>query len=86
MISIVIPIFNEERSITKTIDKINTVLSNQKIEYEIITVNDGSRDRTHSLLKERNDIILISRTKNRGYGFSLKEGIKKSIGSHILIN
>ena len=80
MISIVIPVFNEEAVITETIDKIQTVLSSQKIDYEIITVNDGSSDSTESLLKERNDIILISRKDNKGYGFSLKEGI---IGCHI---
>jgi len=85
MISVVITAFNEEEIIVETIENVHSVLINQKVDYEIIIVNDGSTDRTEEILKNCNDIILISRNINRGYGFSLKEGIRKSIGSMILI-
>ena len=85
MISVVITAFNEEEIIVETIENVHSVLKNQKVDYEIIIVNDGSTDRTEEILKNCNDIILISRNINRGYGFSLKEGIRKSIGSMILI-
>jgi len=85
MISIVIPAYNEETVISETIENIHSVLIKQGIDYEIIAVNDGSTDNTDSLLGKRNDIIFISRKINRGYGFSLKEGINKSIGTQIII-
>lgn len=85
MLSIVIPVYNEEAVILETLKKLNSMLSEQKIEYEVIIVNDGSTDTTEELLKDYNDIILISRDINRGYGFSVKEGINKAKGGWILI-
>jgi glycosyltransferase involved in cell wall biosynthesis len=85
MVSIVIPVYNEGSVIIDTIDKINAVLEFQDYEYEIITVNDGSTDNTKILLEDRKDITLISRMDNKGYGYSLKEGIQSSKGSRILI-
>ena len=72
MLTVIIPVFNEEASVIETLNIIHSVLSNQNIEYEIIAVDDGSTDRTKELLKDRDDIILISRDINRGYGFSIK--------------
>ena len=69
MISIIIPAYNEEAVIIQVIDDINSVLIKQNIEYEIIIVNDGSNDRTLELLNNCDDIILINRQINRGYGF-----------------
>ena len=85
MISVIIPVYNEEAVIIQVIDDINSVLIKQKIKYEIIIVNDGSNDRTLELLNNCDDIILINRHINRGYGFSIKEGIQKSTGDLILI-
>jgi len=84
-LSIIIPVYNEEKGIGETLGAINTVLSDRGISYEIIVVNDGSTDGTDDVLKKFNEIILISRKRNRGYGFSLKEGIKKARGEWILI-
>ena len=85
MISVVITAFNEEEIIAEIIENIDSILKKQKVEYEIIIVNDGSTDRTEELLKNYDDIIMISRNINRGYGFSIKEGIRKSMGNMILI-
>jgi len=85
MISVVIPAFNEEKIIAETIENIDSVLRKQKTKYEIIIVNDGSTDRTEEILNNCDDIILINRNMNRGYGFSIKEGIQKSTGDLILI-
>ncbi len=80
MISIVIPVYNEESSIADTIDKIKLNLLNTKIVHEIIVVDDGSNDNTKNILHNTEDIVLICRDVNKGYGFSLKEGILKSKG------
>ena len=85
MVSIVIPVYNEDSVIIDTIDQINAILESHDHEYEIIVVNDGSTDNTKILLKHRKDINLISRIDNRGYGYSLKEGIENSKGDRILI-
>ena len=45
-LSIVIPAYNEEESITETIDRIEEVFSKEEIEHEIFIVNDNSKDNT----------------------------------------
>ena len=51
-ISIVIPVLNEEKNIGSLIDEIIITLNN-KIEYEIIVVDDGSSDRTTQNIKKK---------------------------------
>ena len=82
MISIVIPVYNEERSVSATIDKIKKTMSGN---YEIIAVNDGSKDRTAKILKNIPGITVITHNVNRGHGASLKSGIRKAKGEKILI-
>ena len=49
-LSVVIPAFNEEKRIKRTLLKINEYLSNQKYDYEIIIVDDGSEDKTREVV------------------------------------
>lgn len=79
-LSIIIPVYNEEETIVKTIfDILNfDFLPNQ---YEIIVVNDGSTDRTKLILDQFNAdkrIKLIHHKLNKGYGAALKSGIHES--------
>lgn len=80
--SIIVPVFNEEEAIEKTIDSLKQYLGEDK---ELIVVNDGSTDNTGKLLEKISDIKIISHSINRGYGAALKSGIQKSQGDHILI-
>lgn len=82
-ISLVIPCYNERDSIERTIEEANFLLG--KILYEIIVVDDGSFDGTYEVLKNRKDIKLIRNPYNKGYGFSLKKGIKAATGKIIAI-
>ena len=75
-ISVVIPAYNEEGSIKETLDQLNEVLDN--IEHEIIVVDDNSNDSTSEKIKDYKYIKLIKHTKNKGYGGSIKSGIKES--------
>jgi len=80
-ISIVIPVFNEEVAIGKTIQEIfNTMNKCPEIEeFEIIVVNDGSTDGTKEVLNGFGETIrVISHPENIGYGSSLKDGIKEA--------
>lgn len=75
-LSIIIPIYNEEKSITATIDEIKKTLTNAGIRGEIIAVNDGSTDGSLQLLKRIEGITVVSHSQNKGYGASLKTGIR----------
>ncbi len=76
--SIVIPVFNEEKGINATLDRLQENLSGSHCEYEIIAVNDGSTDGTAAILSQRQDIKVIQHSINRGYGAALKTGIRHS--------
>ena len=77
-VSVVIPAFNEALSIEDTVTKIHEVMSNNFINFEIIVVDDGSTDGTGNFLASNENVNLINHKNNRGYGASLKTGIKKS--------
>ena len=75
MISIILPAFNEEKSIKKTITSLKDVLEKHNFgHYEIILIDDGSNDNTLKIaLSEK--IKVIKNPHNLGYGISLKKGI-----------
>nr|NIM13424.1 glycosyltransferase [Candidatus Aminicenantes bacterium]NIM80075.1 glycosyltransferase [Candidatus Aminicenantes bacterium]NIN19418.1 glycosyltransferase [Candidatus Aminicenantes bacterium]NIN43317.1 glycosyltransferase [Candidatus Aminicenantes bacterium]NIN86061.1 glycosyltransferase [Candidatus Aminicenantes bacterium] len=79
-ISVIIPVYNEETHIENTITEIHKTLKNSSIkDYEIIVVDDGSTDNTTEILKKSNlDFKLIRHEQNKGYGSSLKCGIRRS--------
>jgi len=92
MISVVIPIYNEEEmlnqyevSLYPVIDRIKTTF---KMEFEIILVDDRSRDASWKIIgelaKKRKDTIGVSHEKNRGMGGALKTGIAHSHGDLII--
>lgn len=84
-ISIVIPVYNEQDAVRGVLDEIKSAMDTVERDYEIIVVNDGSSDDTLSVLQDYPGIELISRTSNRGYGFSLKEGIANARHEWIII-
>ncbi|MCL4384707.1 MAG: glycosyltransferase family 2 protein [Cyanobacteria bacterium] len=86
-ISIIIPIFNEEKYIKKTIGEVlkaDTI----SLEKEIIIVDDGSTDKSKKILnglKKENSLLIIDQEMNEGKGAALKRGIIKSTGDFVLI-
>lgn len=86
MISVIIPAYNEEKSIENTINEIKSVMKKNKIDKdsEIIIVNDGSTDNT-SLIARKCGVKVIDNPSNQGYGFSLKRGIKEAKNETIVI-
>ena len=86
-ISILIPAYNEEdtiiyllKSVQKEIRKIKTVT------FEIIVIDDCSKDNTSKLLKENGNLYnhMISLEKNQGKGGAILQGLKKAKGEYIL--
>ncbi len=86
LLSVVIPAYNEERRIGKTIKKIIRYLGNKKTSYELIIVDDGSKDATVNVInKFRSKRIKVLRNNsNRGKGYSVKRGILYSKGDYSL--
>ena len=84
-LSILIPVFNEEKTIISVLKRIHeTKISDT--DYEIIVINDGSTDNTKTLLENNNDLYtsLINNTRNSGKGFSVKQGLKKVSGEYVI--
>ncbi len=77
-ISAFFPAHNEEANIVELTKKTSKILSEICEEYEVIVVNDGSKDRTkevvEKLMKEDKHIKLINHETNKGYGAALKSG------------
>jgi glycosyltransferase involved in cell wall biosynthesis len=85
MITIIIPCYNEVKTIEIIINKI---LKLNKYEFEIIIVDDYSIDGTREILKDKlsNKIsLIIYNEKNYGKGYCIKKGIERSNGNIILI-
>lgn len=81
-ISVVLPAFNEEENIEKQVLDITNYLKKKFIRYDIIIVNNGSKDHTKQLVqklqKNNKHIKLINLSKNHGYGAGLRAGFKEA--------
>lgn len=90
-LSIVIPAYNEERTIHFILDKIKNVELIDGIEKELIIVNDFSKDDTEGAIKryiEQNPelkITYFAHEKNMGKGKALHTGISKATGEYLII-
>ncbi|KAF3887039.1 MULTISPECIES: glycosyltransferase family 2 protein [Nostocales] len=76
--SLVLPVYNEEKSIAATLSNLHRTLNLARCQYEIIVVNDGSTDETGDILSSHSDIRIIEHIRNRGYGAALKSGIRQA--------
>ena len=78
-LSIVLPAYNEAESIATAVDRALATLREVARQYEVIVVNDGSRDRTAEVVQElaRQQypcVRLLNHIQNRGYGAALRTG------------
>jgi len=84
MISIIIPAYNEEKRLSRTIVDLSSFLKSNNIESEILIVNDGSTDNTSRLDMPASNIRMINLFKNIGKGGAVKEGVLSSMGDIII--
>lgn len=81
-LSVFFPCFNEEGSIATTVRKAVEVLEKLNIDWEVVIVNDGSRDGTasvsDSLARSNPKIKVIHHSRNLGYGEALKSGFYRA--------
>ena len=84
-ISIIIPVFNEEKTVIDLLKKVNEQKSRDYF-LEIIVINDGSSDDSKKLLTNNKDLYskFINLEKNLGKGGAVIEGLKVARGEYIL--
>lgn len=81
MLSVIIPVFNEEASIIGLIERVRSV----PLTKEIIVVDDCSQDRTPELLRTIPDIKLLTHSRNQGKGAAIRTGLKYAQGKFVII-
>lgn len=78
-VSIVIPAYNEEKGIAASLSHLLEIMKATDLEFEVIVVDDGSKDKTAEMIEKfKGEIKLIRQEINRGYGASLKAGIEQA--------
>lgn len=90
-LSIIIPVYNEEKTIEECLKRICQVKLQNNWQKEIIVVDDGSTDK--SKLKVQNlklqlktkNLLIISYKQNQGKGYAIRQGLKKVTGDYVLI-
>ncbi len=87
MLSIVLPSFNEEQNIGPVVRETVAWLKTKKEPFEIVVVNDGSRDGTANALlelqKEISELTVVTHEKNLGYGAAVRSGCDAATGDII---
>ncbi len=88
LISIIIPVFNESESIGFLLDEVINVMAANKFNFELIVVNDGSKDNTQKILKQLtykiNELSVISLRKNYGQTAAMAAGFDHSKGDIVI--
>lgn len=87
-ISVVVPAYNEEGNIEKCIKELEKTL--KKEDYELVIVNDGSKDKTGDIIerlrKQNKKINQVNRSiGDNGFGKAVKEGYKKATGDYVAL-
>ena len=89
LFSIVIPAYNEEGCIAKTIESLSQTLEEAKVPYEILVINDSSRDRTEAILQDLstyNDRVrYLNNYYPNGFGFAVRCGIENFTGDAVAV-
>jgi len=89
VLSIVVPCYNEEQRLPRTIEQIERYLEGKHLEYELIVVDDGSADGTRMIMDaaaERNPSVRVEAlAHNRGKGRALATGVGVARGDEILL-
>jgi dolichyl-phosphate beta-glucosyltransferase len=90
-LSLIIPAFNEEKRLPETLDVVLAYLDGRAFDFvEVVVVNDGSRDRTADIVRERaaNDgrVRLLENPGNRGKGYAVRHGMSEARGEWVLFS
>ena len=87
--SVVVPLYNEEEVIRESFKRLKAVMDKTCEEYELIFINDGSRDKTEeiatSLAAEHKCIRLINFSRNFGHQVAITAGMDAASGEAVIV-
>lgn len=88
-LSVVIPAYNEEQNLPRTIGDLQLALREEMIPYEIVVVNDNSRDGTERVVRELMtldaDLRIVNRRPPGGFGRAIRTGLDEATGDVVCI-
>jgi len=92
LLSIVIPAYNEENRIGRSLDEILRYLSSAPYRAEVVVVDDGSKDKTAEVISARaagyrqagHELRVVTNNPNRGKGYSVRRGVGEAGGDVVL--
>ncbi|MGB8781431.1 MAG: glycosyltransferase family 2 protein [Candidatus Bathyarchaeia archaeon] len=82
-VSVVIPAYNEQKTIGHVIEETMSVMDSLGVPYEIIIVNDGSTDRTGQIATTYKATVLTNE-RNRGKGHAIRKGFQQAQGDIVV--
>jgi glycosyltransferase involved in cell wall biosynthesis len=78
LVVITIPAYNEEKSISRVLDEIKSVMEKTKYKYKLLIVDDGSKDKTAKIGKSKGAIV-VSHPRNYGLAETFRNEVKKCL-------
>jgi polyisoprenyl-phosphate glycosyltransferase len=88
-ISVVIPVFNEEENLPILFERLSSVLTEESIDYEVVFVNDGSRDRSaetlSSISRQDRRVTVVELARNFGHQIAISAGLTYASGRAVII-
>ncbi|MBX9671556.1 MAG: glycosyltransferase family 2 protein [Candidatus Obscuribacterales bacterium] len=89
-LSVIIPAYNEEARLPRTLESVHSFLAKRERSFEIIVVDDGSLDHTvdevETFAATHEHVKLISYAPNKGKGHAVRVGMLAAAGTHIIFN
>ncbi|QHC67246.1 glycosyltransferase family 2 protein [Rathayibacter oskolensis] len=86
-LSILMPVYNEQATLQKAVDRVLAIEFQDGVEIEFVIVNDGSRDRTKQILDALEDprIRVFHQSVNQGKGAAISRAVKEATGDYVII-
>ncbi len=82
--TIIVPTRNEAECVEKTLGKIAQVCEKARIDYEMLVMDDGSKDGTKDIVAgiaaKNGNVRLVNRSEPYGFGYSIRDGIRMASG------
>jgi dolichol-phosphate mannosyltransferase len=88
-LSVIIPVYNEEKNLPGTLDAFLPVLRSEGIDFEIVVVNDNSHDQTEVIVLDRMksdpEVVLVNNLPPNGFGRAIRAGLENFSGDAVAI-